>query len=102
MQSSETIEIDFAPTFDIGTKVRTRKLIRNDGTFPGQDVGVTLAKKGEVGYVVSIGTFLQMYYIYAVHFINSGYVIGCRTKELESAETMPLSQEKSYEGDVTE
>lgn len=87
MQAKEDIiEIDADPIYEIGEKVRVRKLIRNDGTFPGQDIGVTLAKKGEVGYVVSIGTFLQRYYIYAVHFMQSGYVIGCRSKELESAE----------------
>jgi nitrogen fixation protein NifZ len=83
---SEEIEIDSPPTFDIGEKVRVRKLIRNDGTFPGKDIGVTLAKKGDTGYVVSIGTFLQSSYIYAVHFMSTGYVIGCRSKELETAE----------------
>ncbi len=85
MQSDE-IEIDSPPCFDIGQKVRSRKLIRNDGTFPGKDIGETLAKKGDVGYVVSIGTFLQSSYIYAVHFMQTGYIVGCRKKELELAE----------------
>jgi nitrogen fixation protein NifZ len=85
MQASD-VEIDDPPMYDIGHKVRVRRLIRNDGTFPGKDIGVTLAKKGDTGYVVSIGTFLQTYYIYAVHFLDTGYVIGCRSKELESAE----------------
>ncbi len=88
MQANE-VELDSPPVFEIGEKVRTRKLIRNDGTFPGKDIGVTLAKKGEVGYIASIGTFLQTSYIYAVHFMNTGYVIGCRAKELESAEVVP-------------
>ncbi|MFN7348369.1 MAG: nitrogen fixation protein NifZ, partial [Dolichospermum sp.] len=26
------------------------------------------------------------YYIYAVHFLETGYIIGCRKRELESAE----------------
>lgn len=85
MQSSE-IEIDFPPVFEIGQKVRSRKLIRNDGTFPGKDIGATLAKKGDVGYVISIGTFLQSSYIYAVHFMTTGYIVGCRQKELELTE----------------
>ncbi len=85
MQSSE-IEIDFPPQFDIGEKVIVRKLIRNDGTFPGKEIGETLAKKGDIGYVVGIGTFLQQYYIYAIHFLQKGYVVGCRSKELELAE----------------
>ncbi len=85
MQSDE-IEIDLPPIFDIGEKVRVKKLIRNDGTFPGRDIGATLAKKGDTGYVCSIGTFLQTSYIYAVHFIERGNVVGCRARELESAE----------------
>jgi nitrogen fixation protein NifZ len=82
MQTNE-IEIDSPPIFDIGQKVRVRKLIRNDGTFPGKDIGETLAKKGDIGYVVGIGTFLQTSYIYAIHFLNTGYIVGCRKKELE-------------------
>jgi nitrogen fixation protein NifZ len=85
MQLDE-LELDMPPLFDIGQKVRVRKLIRNDGTFPGQEIGATLAKKGDVGYVVSIGTFLQNSYIYAVHFLQTGYVVGCLKKELELAE----------------
>lgn len=94
MQSDE-IEIDFPPALEIGEKVRSKKLIRNDGTFPGKDIGATLAKKGDVGYVVSIGTFLQTSYIYAVHFMTTGHVVGCRFKELESvdAEVAALAAE---------
>ncbi|MGK7943545.1 MAG: nitrogen fixation protein NifZ [Microcystaceae cyanobacterium] len=80
------VELDAPPMFEMEQKVRLKKLVRNDGTFPGQDVGVTLAKKGDEGYVVGIGTYLQSYYIYAIHFIESGFVIGCRHKELEAAE----------------
>lgn len=89
MQSDE-IEIDSPPQYDIGEKVRVRKLIRNDGTFPGKDIGATLAKKGDVGYIVSIGTFLQTSYIYAIHFIESGNVVGCRSREIETAEAHKL------------
>ncbi len=91
MQPDE-LELNLPPYFEIGEKVRTRKLIRNDGTFPGQEIGATLAKKGEVGYVISIGTFLQNSYIYAVHFLHTGFVVGCRRKELESAVTEPQNQ----------
>jgi len=83
---SNEIEIDEDPPFEIGQKVRVRKLIRNDGTFPGKDIGATLAQKGETGYVISIGTFLQRSYIFAVHFLPSGNIVGCQTKELELAE----------------
>ncbi|MEC4817153.1 MAG: nitrogen fixation protein NifZ [Scytonema sp. PMC 1069.18] len=89
MQLDE-LEMGLEPVFDVGDKVRLCKLIKNDGTFPGQDIGTVLAKKDDVGYVVSIGTFLQRYYIYAVHFLEStGFVIGCRKHELELVEANP-------------
>lgn len=91
MQENE-IEINLPPEYEMGEKVRLKKLIRNDGTFPGKDIGVTLAKKGDVGYIVSIGTYLQMYYIYAIHFIESGNVVGCRAKEFESAEVSVMEE----------
>lgn len=89
MQQSDEMELHSPPEFNIGDKVRTRKLLKNDGTFPGQEIGTVLAKKGEIGYVVSIGTFLQSSYIYAVHFLQSGFVVGCKKKELELIEQNP-------------
>ncbi|MGM3307082.1 nitrogen fixation protein NifZ [Anabaena sp. WFMT] len=85
MQRDE-LELDLPPAFEIGQKVRIRKLIKNDGTFPGQDIGAVLAQKGDVGYIASIGTYLQNTYIYAVHFLETGFVIGCKKKELEIVE----------------
>jgi nitrogen fixation protein NifZ len=80
------VELDEAPKFDINQKVRLRKLIRNDGTFPGKEVGAHLAKKGDVGYIIGIGTYLQTAYIYSVHFLETNYVVGCLGKELELVE----------------
>ena len=91
------IELNDPPVFQMEEKVRLRKMIRNDGTFPGKEVGQTLAKKGDVGYVVGIGTYLQSYYIYAVHFIDSGFVVGCRRKELESAEDPEILERRRAE-----
>ncbi|MCG5061621.1 MAG: nitrogen fixation protein NifZ [Limnoraphis sp. WC205] len=82
----DDVEINDSPIYELEQKVRVRKLIRNDGTFPGKELGETLAKKGEEGYIVSIGTYLQAYYIYAVHFLDRNVIVGCRGKELESAE----------------
>lgn len=86
MRLSEEIEIDSPPVFDMGQRVKVRKLIRNDGTFPGKDVGFHLAKKGDVGYIVGIGTYLQRSYVYSVHFLDSNYVVGCLSRELDLAE----------------
>ncbi|AFY50982.1 NifZ domain-containing protein [Nostoc sp. PCC 7524] len=94
MQRDE-YELDSEPVFELGEKVRLRKQIKNDGTFPGREIGEILAKKGEIGYVASIGTFLQRSYIYAVHFLEKGIIVGCREKELESAE-------ENHESDVTD
>lgn len=84
--SSDEIELNAPPIFDIDEKVRLKKNIRNDGTFIGRELGETLARKGDVGYVVGIGTFLQSFYIYSVHFVELGIVVGCRARELESFE----------------
>lgn len=93
MQRDE-YELGSEPVYEVGEKVRLRKQIKNDGTFPGRDIGEILAKKGDIGYVASIGTFLQSSYIYAVHFLDKGIVVGCKAKELESAE-------ENHESDVT-
>jgi nitrogen fixation protein NifZ len=82
-------ELHLPPTFDLDQKVRVRKLIRNDGTFPGEQVGAHLAKKGDEGYVIGIGTFLQTSYIYSVHFLETNRVVGCLGKELEFVEEAP-------------
>ncbi|ARV60640.1 nitrogen fixation protein NifZ [Nostocales cyanobacterium HT-58-2] len=83
---SDEIELEQPPAFSIGDKVRLRKMIKNDGTFPGQEIGVILAKKGDIGYISSIGTYLQRSYIYAVHFLHTGFIVGCLKKELELVE----------------
>lgn len=78
------IEIDGPPAFAYGEKVRSRKTVRNDGTFPGKDIGDILVKKGDVGYVTSIGSFVQQFYIYGVEFVSRGYRVGMKARELES------------------
>lgn len=83
-RDSDVIELDLPPRFNYGEKVRSRKSIRNDGTFPGKDIGEILVKKGEEGYVVSIGTFLQQFYIYGVDFYEHGYRVGMKGKELDA------------------
>ncbi len=85
-RDSDVVELDGPPAFGYGEKVRSLRNIRNDGTFPGKDIGELLCKKGEEGYVVSIGTFLQQFYIYGVEFISTGYRVGMKRKELELVE----------------
>ncbi len=88
-RDDDTIEIDDAPRFEIGERVASRSVVRNDGTYNGRDIGDVLVGKGEVGYVRSIGTFLQQFYIYAVEFTDSGRQIGMRAKELCTLDNLP-------------
>jgi nitrogen fixation protein NifZ len=78
--SNELVE---PPVFEIGQKVRSLQNVRNDGTYPGPAVGDVLIPAGAVGYVISIGSYLQMYHIYSVDFFEQRRVIGMRGKELE-------------------
>ena len=82
-RDSDVVELVNPPKFDYGQKVRSKKYVRNDGTFPGREVGDILVSKGDVGYVTSIGTFLQQFYIYGIDFYELGYRVGMRGKELE-------------------
>jgi len=68
--------------FDFGVAVRLTRNVRNDGTFPGLEVGNLLIKRGSVGYVMNVGTFLQDQIIYTVNFLDQGRVVGCRDEEL--------------------
>ena len=86
VRDSDVVEISAPPYFSYGEKVKAKRLIRNDGTYAGKEIGDILAKKGEEGYVVSIGTFLQQFYIYGVEFISTGYRVGMKRKELEPVE----------------
>jgi nitrogen fixation protein NifZ len=85
-RDSDIVELNDPPYYDYGAKVRARRTIRNDGTFMGRDIGDILVNKGDEGYVVSIGTFLQQFYIYGVEFISSGNRVGMKRRELDPVE----------------
>jgi nitrogen fixation protein NifZ len=85
-RDSNVVELNDPPMFDYGAKVVSRFNIRNDGTYRGKEVGDILVKKGDVGYVSSIGTFLQQYYIYGVDFYERGTLVGMRSRELVAFE----------------
>lgn len=65
-----------------GDEVRVVRNVRDDGTFPGAGRGDLLVRRGSVGTVVEIGTFLQDQIIYSVHFLDIDRVVGCREEEL--------------------
>lgn len=70
------------PRWDEGDAVRVTRNVRNDGTFPGVNVGALLVRRGRIGHVRSLGTFLQDQIIYSVHFLDEARVVGCREEEL--------------------
>lgn len=80
---NDAIELEAPPLFEEGQKIRSLRDVRNDGTYPGRPVGDFLIRTGDVGYVKSIGTYLQMYYIYAVDFYEKRIIVGMRAREME-------------------
>ena len=68
--------------WQIGDSVRVTRNVRNDGTFPGADIGDMLVRRGSVGTVIELGTFLGDQIIYSVHFIELDRIVGCREEEL--------------------
>ena len=74
------------PHFQYGDEVRVTRNVRNDGTYPGIETGAPLIKRGSVGYVQNIGTYLQEYTIYSVHFVEQDLLVGCKEEELLAAD----------------
>ncbi len=72
--------------WDLGDSVRVIRNVRNDGTFCGAAMGDLLIRRGCLGTVVDIGTFLQDQIIYTVHFLDVDRIVGCREEELIDAE----------------
>ncbi len=79
----DVVELVGPPAFELGDKVVARRDVRNDGTYPGRPVGEVLIQAGDVGYVQSVGTYLQAYYIYGIDFYGRRMVVGMRARELE-------------------
>ena len=83
-RDSDEIELASDPRFEFGQEVCSCKHVRNDGTYPGKEIGDLLVRKGDVGYVKTIGTFLQQFYIYGVDFYEQGVIVGMKARELEA------------------
>lgn len=68
--------------WQFGEAVRVIRNVRNDGTYPGMPTGAPLIRRGSIGHVVDVGTFLQDQIIYSVHFLDADRIVGCREEEL--------------------
>lgn len=72
--------------WDYGDAVRLTRNVRNDGTYPGMAPGAPLVRRGSIGHVIDVGTFLQDQVIYSVNFLEEGRIVGCREEELIGAD----------------
>lgn len=72
------------PRYEFGDEVRIVRNVRNDGTYPGMPTGQLLIRRGSVGVVINVGTFLQDQLIYTVNFLDQGKIVGFREEELIS------------------
>jgi nitrogen fixation protein NifZ len=88
-REGDVVELAGPPRFRHGERVIARYTVRNDGTYCGREIGDVLARRGDMGFVVSVGTFLQQYYIYAVEFLGTGNRVGMRGRELVSLDNLP-------------
>ena len=70
------------PKFEFGQQVRIVRNVRNDGTYPGMPTGQLLIRRGSIGVVVNVGTFLQDQLIYSVNFLDQDRIVGFREEEL--------------------
>lgn len=86
--------------FAHGSEVRVVRNVRNDGTFPGLDIGEILVTRGSVGYVQNIGVFLQQEIIYSVHFLQNQRLVGCRENELIALNALWLPSKFEFKNKV--
>lgn len=89
------------PQFEFGKSVRLIRNVRNDGTYPGMEIGDILVRRGSVGYVQNVGTFLQDQIIYSVHFLDVNKVIGCREEELIGEDEVWAPSQYEFRDKVT-
>ncbi len=87
--------------FGIGQKVKLIKEIVNDGTYPHAPIGTLLMPEGSIGYIKSVGEFLQVIRVYEVHFFGvmdaPVEIVGCREHELEAMEDYRNEVEEELE-----
>ncbi|MCG8613253.1 MAG: nitrogen fixation protein NifZ [Pseudomonadales bacterium] len=89
------------PKFEYGTNVRLTRNVRNDGTYPGEQTGALLVRRGEIGAVYDVGTYLQDQLIYRVHFLEAGRTVGCREEELIPADAPWINNLFEFRDKVT-
>jgi nitrogen fixation protein NifZ len=83
--------------FAVGQRVKLLEDVVNDGTYPFAKIGDLMMPKGSIGYIKTMGEFLQVIRVYEVHFFGSDMeveIIGCREHELESMDDDFVDEEE--------
>jgi nitrogen fixation protein NifZ len=71
------------PKYQWGQRVQVVEDLFNDGSYPDQPADALLAKSGDMGEIVNIGTIEETKRpLYLVEFEGSRFVIGCLEEEL--------------------
>jgi nitrogen fixation protein NifZ len=86
------IEVYRDPAFMPGDRVMSKKNVKNDGTMVGKEIGETVVRKGDIGYVRDIGVFLQQFYIYSVDFVERASLVGMRERELSAYDVQGIAK----------
>jgi nitrogen fixation protein NifZ len=73
------------PRWHIDDEVRVIRNVHDDGTFPGAQRGDLLVRRGSIGVIRDVGSFLQEQIIYGVYCYAEKRLIGCREEELIDA-----------------
>ncbi|HVZ52582.1 MAG TPA: nitrogen fixation protein NifZ [Pseudolabrys sp.] len=71
--------------FSVNERVRSLAQVKNDGTYPHQDIGEIVVKVGDTGYVRETWSFLGKLY-YTVEFVESAIVVIMTGRELAAAD----------------
>lgn len=85
--------------YGIGQQVKLIEDIVNDGTYPHTPIGTLMMPKGSVGYIKTMGDFLQVIRVYEVHFFGTEMeveIIGCREHELEAIDNYVDEVEEEF------
>lgn len=73
--SSSWLDVSGRTSLRAGDRVIATRPLRNDGTYPHEDVGVILVRRGDLGYVVEVVNSGGGEY-YTVEFVDRAIVIA--------------------------
>lgn len=79
--SASWLDVSGRTSLRAGNRVIATRPLRNDGTYPHEDVGVILVRRGDIGFVVEIADFDGDEH-YTVEFVDRAIVIATRRQDI--------------------